>query len=225
MLRTSTCVVITSWSVRVLLLLLVATSYAQVAPDVSSPLFPPDENPRYFPTDIFAEKNSDFSFRAGWYGEQLRALKEPSLSQGIFAGGELVYRFTWLRTFHHPITVRVNIDPDGTGMLTSKMADGTGGYRPGKLIANSRRNISANEVQHILKLIEVMGFWHMPPEPEPEHSGVVNLDGAQWILEASDHGGYHVIDRWSPDKGPLRDLGLYLALTLGRLDVPAAAIY
>jgi hypothetical protein len=223
--QTKTRLVIMWWSAGVLLLQFVAAGFAQVPPESAQADFGPDENPRYFPIGVFAEGKSDGSFSARWYAGQLRALQEPSLSESAFTGVDSVYRFTWLRSFHHPIAVRITVHRDGTGALTAKMADGAGGYRPGKLIANSKREVGVKEVRHLLDLIKAIGFWQMPAEPEPERSDVVNLDGAQWILEASSRGDYHVIDRWSPRKGPLLELGLYLALTLGRLDVPAATIY
>jgi hypothetical protein len=211
------------WNVGVLLLLFVTNGFAQALPAAPAD-FAPDETPRYFPVGVFAVGKSDGGFSARWYAEQLRALQEPSLSAITFTGGESVYRFTWLRTADRPIAVRITVHLNGTGTLTAKMADGYGGYGPGKLIANSNREVGVKEVQRLLNLIKAMGFWQMPSEPAPR-SDVVNLDGAQWILEASSHGDYHVIDRWSPRKGPLRELGLYLTRTLGRLDVPAATIY
>jgi hypothetical protein len=76
----------------------------------------------------------------------------------------------------------------------------------------------------MLELIEAMGFWQMPSEPTPPTDRVF-LDGAQWIFGASNHGVYHVIDRWSPQDGLLRELGLYLVLGLGKLQVPQKTIY
>jgi len=64
----------------------------------------------------------------------------------------------------------------------------------------------------------------MPPEPAPNDK-VVGVDGAQWIFEASNKGNHHVIDRWSPRNGPVRELGLYVVRKLGKLDVPEKAIY
>jgi len=103
------------------------------------------------------------------------------------------------------------------------MTSGEGGWEPGKLIANIVREVNVRDVRHILDLIESMGFWQMPSEPA--RSDTVGLDGAQRILEASSHSVYHVIDRWSPQDGPLRELGLYLALGLGKLNVPEKTIY
>jgi hypothetical protein len=181
---------------------------------------PADERPRYFPKGIFSTSKSDDDFRNRRYAQQLRALKEPSLSDAS-VGSESVYRFTWLRTFHHPIAVRITVHADGTGTLTTKMANGAGGYKPGNLIANANRNLGAGEVRHVLEIVDRMAFWRMPPD-EQEFGGP---DGAQWIFEGSSRGAYRVIDLWSPKEGPLRELGLYLALTLGKLDVSAETIY
>jgi hypothetical protein len=185
--------------------------------------FPPDENPRYFPVGVFANGGLDGSDRARWYARQLRGLQEPSLSENPPPVAETVYRFTWLRTFDHPIAVRITVHANGTGTLTAKMADGAGGYEPGKLIANSNREIGVEEVRHLLTLIDAMGFWQVSPEPPPPMA--FNVDGAQWILEGRTPSIYHVIDRWSPRKGPFRRLGLYLAISLAGLDVPKSRIY
>jgi hypothetical protein len=204
------------------ILLLTAIAWVQVILR-SADSHPPDDNPRYFPAGIFAAGRADDDFRARWYAEQLRALDEPTLSQNASTGAEAIYRFTWLRTFHHPISVRVVVHANGTGTMTVKMANGAGGYNPGKLIANSSRELDTSAVRRIRDLVQTMGFWQMPPEPGPKDPA--GLDGAECILEASSRGTYHVVDRWSPQKGYLRELGLYMALTLGKLDVPARTIY
>ena len=178
--------------------------------------------PSLLPDRYIAEGKRDGSFRANWYSEQLRALREPTLSENAVTAGE-VYRFSWLRSFHGPIAVRVIVLPNGTARLTAKMADGAGGYNPGTLIVDSIRDIGPKEVRHLRELVQAMDFWRLPVHPAP--NGKVGLDGAQWILEASNHGNYHVIDRWSPDDGPLRELGLYLARTLAKLNIPPDTIY
>ena len=125
--------------------------------------------------------------------------------------------------FDRPVTVRLTIHPGGGGTLLAKMASGTGGFKPGHLNVHVRRKIGAAQVDHILSLVRAMDFWHLPSAMPFDEGGI---DGAQWILEASQGGEYHVIDRWSPDEeNPLRDLGLYLSLSLGKLPVVARAIY
>ena len=207
-----------------LLVLLISGASAQIALDSGNGSRSPDENPRYFPVGVFAEGKSDDDFVAPWYACQLRALREPTLWENTSANVELTYRFTWLRTFDHPIAIRIVVHPNGAGTLKAKVADGTGGYKPGSLVVNTTREIGVKEVRHLQDLVRALDFWHMPPEPAPNDK-VVGVDGAQWIFEASNKGNYHVIDRWSPRNGPVRELGLYVVRKLGKLDVPEKAIY
>jgi hypothetical protein len=212
------------WAQIRLVLLMVSNAAAQIGPG-SSGGFSPDENPRYFSVGVFAEgKSDDGDFRARWYASQLRALGEPTLSENTSGNAESTYRFTWLRTFDHPIAIRIIVHSNGAGTLTAKVADGTGGYKLGNLIANSTREIDVKKIRHLRELLRTLDFWNMPPEPAPNEK-VAELDGAQWIFEASNEGNYHVIDRWSPRSGPVRELGLYMVRELGQLDISEQAVY
>src|SRR3974377_1731032 len=103
-------------SVAIVLVFLGGVVYGQ------SPLsFPVDDNPRYFPVGVFSLGKANDDFCERWYANQLRAHKEPSLATNASAPAETIYRFTWLRTFHHPVAVRITVHANGTGALTSKM--------------------------------------------------------------------------------------------------------
>jgi hypothetical protein len=179
-------------------------------------------NQKYFPKGIFAQGKSDGDFVAGWYSSQLRAMKEPSLSASPTSEQATTYRFTWLRTFHHPLVARFVLNGSGSGTLYVKMADGAGGYNPGKVVLDSTFALKQDEVQKILSLLGEMEFWHAPTELLNGPSG---CDGSQWILEGRDKLKYHVIDRWTPQSGPLRELGLYLVLDIAKLDIPKREVY
>ncbi len=135
---------------------------------------------QYFPAGTFADKHSDGSFLAGWYSSQLQAMGEPSLSAGPTDKHEVTYRFTWLRTFHHPLVARMTLTDTGTGTLRFKMADGRGGYDPGKLTMDQSYILTQAEVQHILYLLRRMDFWKSSAIDPNEHRG---CDGSEWILE------------------------------------------
>ncbi len=182
--------------------------------------FPPDRNPQYFPQSIFAEKRDDGDFRARWYSRNLRALREPSLLN--LSANAVVYRFTWLRTFHHPICVRITIRDDNAATVVWKVASGQAGYDPGRLVTNSQRDIGGVQLDRIRNLLRQIDLPHQPTELD---SDLVGLDGAQWILEASEHGNYTVLDRWSPENGPLRELGLFLCLDVAELRISHPEIY
>jgi hypothetical protein len=150
-----------------------------------------------------------------------QGLDEPSLFALAGETTAQAYRLLWLRTFHHPIAVRVDIKPDGTGVLTTKMSSGAGGYSPGKLVQNSSRKLDGVEVKQLLALIERVGFW-AAPNPVTDQTGT---DGSQWVIEGLKSGNYHVIDRWSPHQGPAHEIGMFLAFDLAKMDIPKSEIY
>ncbi len=115
----------------------------------------------------------------------------------------VVYRFTWNRTFHQPMTFSL-IVTENKAELIWKACDGQAGYgNSTKLVMNDRRELTEAEYLHFVQLFNAMDFYHLPLTVETR-----GLDGAWWILEAcSDH--YRVVARWSPD-GPFRDCCLYL---------------
>jgi hypothetical protein len=89
------------WRTAWVALSLLAPASAQAVGDL------PDQNQHYFPICVFAAGKSGYGgLSARWYAEEPRGLKEPNLS-GSAAVSETVYRFTWLRSFHHPIAVRM----------------------------------------------------------------------------------------------------------------------
>jgi len=160
----------------------------------------------FFPTGAFAPNNLKLdSFKSRWYSEQLTALKEPSLFESKQDGTVQSYRFLWLRTFHHPVAIRVLIHADGSGTLVMKMADGAGGYKPGSLIVDKTESLSADRVKKFSEEVQRLGYWTLP-ERDTNGEGV---DGSQWVIEGVHHGTYHLVDRWSPENGPVRELGLY----------------
>jgi len=150
---------------------------------------------------------------------QLRATREPSLLDIKKDKSALVYRFVWLRTFDHPIVVRLAIDQDGISKLTAIEMTGQGGYAPGEVAKKHTLYVSKEDVAHFQSLIKAITYWTMPTEP-----GQGGLDGAQWILEGVQSGGYHVVVRWSPDAGPYHEVCLYM-LKLSKINVDPKQIY
>lgn len=144
-------------------------------------------------------------FRADWYGRQLRAAREYSLSQ-LPRGAALPIssvRFTWLRSFDAPVIVRVDEGSPGALRLTAKMLSGHGGYAPGKIATSLTRRLSAPEAAAYLKA-------------RGRLAGIAPIgcaggaDGAEWIVETRGSGRYSFVRRWTPTSGAVRDLGLLL---------------
>lgn len=155
-------------------------------------------------------------FRSDWYSSHLRAAREPRL------GGEAppnavdglgVLRFTWLRSFHAPVMVRVEATADAGLHLTAKELSGAGGYDPGRIARRLERRLSAEEQARLLAFLNETRVLDLPPSdacPVAENGDlIIHGDGAHWIIEANGPLGYRYVDRWSAEP-PVRDLGLHL---------------
>lgn len=170
----------------------------------------------YFPQGVLEDNAQGDSFRSQWYSKHLNALKEPSLFQLAKNSKTESYRFVWLRTFHHPVIVRVDINPDGSAELITKVSSGAGGYEPGKLIEDTSRPLTQQQADKFLATIQRLQLWKLPTHETPE---TVGCDGAQWIIEAIKDGNYHVVDRWTPAKGAVHDLGLTFLFGLAQMQI------
>ena len=170
----------------------------------------------FFPKGVFAESSwqtADLNrddFVNDWYGKFLKAMKEPSLLDVTEKNTE-VYRFLWLRTFDHPISVRIEHDPSVTKLIFIEMS-GQGGYEPGKLIRRTEKPIDDEKWSSFLKLLDQADFWNLEKD-----KGIGGTDGSEWVVEGFRDGRYHLVDRWSPDEGKYREFCTYL-LKLSGID-------
>jgi hypothetical protein len=168
----------------------------------AEPLDCPSKNSSsyYFPQGTLASQNAQIDeLNRSWYSKHLSAMREPSLSCGSTG---LTYRFTWLRTYHHPVVIRV-VDSGTKGSLLAVELDGAGGYEPGKLKHRKELALSDNQLLELKNLFTSTSFWTLPTPKE--NSG---MDGSEWIIEVADNGRYHVVVRWTPTTGAARDIGM-----------------
>jgi hypothetical protein len=165
----------------------------------------------YFPEKAFDDgwRGADGSFD-DWYGKHLRAMKEPSLVDVKDPDSE-VYRFLWLRTFHHPISVRI-VRTGYSFRLTSVELNGAGGYDPGRNLRTDNVEIFNDEWCQFTALLDKAQFW-AEPTVNRELSG---FDGSQWVFEGVNDGRYHIVDRWTPREGAFREACIYLLKLSGR---------
>lgn len=178
----------------------------------------------YFPTGVLGEDAKEDSFKIEWYSKFLSAMQEPSLWQASKIPGTQGYRFLWLRSFHHPISIRLVVNHDGTSFLVTKSLGGHGGYEPGKLTSNRSQELGIDQTKWTLDRIDELKFWALPTNP-PRDPNTVREDGAQWIFEGEKDGTYHVVDRWSPDKGNVHALGIMMLIDLAKLKLLYQEVY
>jgi len=125
--------------------------------------------------DIFPNWADLDAYRKSWYSKHLAAAGESAIDM---VQGQSTYRFTWLRTFHNPIIVRIQCE--SRCMLHAVRLTGAGGYEPGQIEAQLDREITDRELRKLERLLESTDFWSGQPD-------VTNMgyDGAQWIFEAA----------------------------------------
>lgn len=147
-----------------------------------------------------------------WYPRFWDAAAEPSLyavSQQPMGKRDFVLRFTWLRTFHHPVLVRITRTTGRTHLIAAELS-GQGGYEAGKVQKRIDRELSAAEGAALANILS-----RSPVFDQPSAVCDFGLDGAQWIFERADHTGYRFTNRWSPESGPSRELGTTLLKMTG----------
>ena len=185
-------------------------------PGISIPT-PATASDSYFPSLKLSDNEYSDQFAGNWYSGQLRAMNESPMYSPDHRRLES-YRFLWLRSFHHPVAVR--IWKCGTDRCISvKEADGAGGYEPGRLIVNHTRILATAEWDEFMRRLEEACYWNLPTREDDR-----GFDGANWILEGVKGGRYHIVDRWSPQSGSYRELCLY-ALALSGLEVASRDQY
>lgn len=177
-------------------------------------VFAQSANQQYFPAATFSNNDKPDDSVTSRYVMELKALHEPSLLALTDYPVSHSFRFLWLRSFDHPIALRLTIlDESGVAQLTVKVADGKGGYEPGDLITNKSLPVSAPEVQGFLKLVDQAKFWKLATREDvvrPDGTVTVTADGANWVVEGVQGKRYHVVDRLSPMDGAYRDMALEL---------------
>lgn len=161
---------------------------------------------RYFPEGVLdpASASSD-SLENSRYSRQLEAMSEPVLAP---ESGSRTYRLTWLRTFHHPVAVRVVMSRSRCALHATEL-DGAGGYAPGRVYRRKVEDIAPEVCSRLEAFIFASGFWDLPQSAQ-----VVGADGSRWIVEGVTT-RYRVVERWTPESGPVRAIGQQLLALTG----------
>jgi hypothetical protein len=143
-------------------------------------------------TDYFPDGTIN-AFCEEWYGKHLSTMKEPSLFPIASDQSKEIYRFTLLRTWGRPISVRVDVNENVITIHTVKLT-GSGGYEPGGIKFKESITLSPEASSKLIKKINSLKFFSMPLEDDTR-----GCDGSEWIFEGIKNGQYHVISRWCPD--------------------------
>lgn len=150
-------------------------------------------------------------FRSDWYSSNLKAAAEKPLTTLAAGAPEKInVRFIWLRSFDKPIIVRIQEQTDGRATIEAKRLSVDADYEPGEVEERVVRDLSQAEFGAFRSLLEASGL-----SKEEAANCDLGLDGARWIVEVIDDGNYAFFDRWSPDNGAVRDVGLAMLQLTG----------
>lgn len=150
------------------------------------------------------------AFENAWYSTFLAAAAEPSLhaqTTGKDTGAIRQVRFTWLRSFDPPVTIRIVMERTGYRLIARELS-GAGGYDPGTVARTVDRVLTRDERKTIDGVLAPALF-----QPHKADCSIA-LDGAQWIFEMAQGHAYAMGQRHSPGDGGFREAGLaMIALT------------
>lgn len=154
----------------------------------------------YFPEDLYGDGTNRHMSNA------LNVFHEPSLYKSV-SYSRIAYRFLYLRSFHGPVSVRIEID--GTcryGVVIMKHLSSEID-RIGFPESLYVQPLSPEQITQTLKIMNHYDFWQTASHGNEETETA--QDGARWLIEGVQNGKYHLVDRHSPKEGPARELGLY----------------
>src|SRR4051794_13199696 len=178
-----------------------------------------DADTAFFPPRAFVLENApghqnDISgLLADRYSDALRRMNEPSLWESSQDDRKLTaYRFLWLPTEGRPVAVRIE-EAGGRATLHMVQLDGDGGYDLGKIERTRQISLNPNDCERLVRQVRRAGFWDMPTRIDD-----LGHDGEHLIVEGVRDGGYHVVDRWTPEAGAYREL-CHTMLDLSQMDL------
>ncbi|MDG4946001.1 hypothetical protein NMK71_06210 [Weeksellaceae bacterium KMM 9713] len=163
----------------------------------------------YFPSSYFTnltdnwecDFSTDYLFEiksgkrtAEWLQAQLSDLKEDCLYNNETRQNSIIYRFTWLRSFHHPIAIRIE-KVENEIMLYWKVGKGRGGYEPEGLKKSGNKKLSLKQWIEFEGIVKASNFDSLPNEKY-----IPMTDGATWTLERKKHDSFKAHHTNSPSK-------------------------
>jgi hypothetical protein len=99
-----------------------------------------------------------------WFSDQLRAANEPALAPDVRQTTPYrdVIRFTWLRSFHAPVFVRIEGLRSDSVRIIAKELSGTGGYKPGSISKRVDKPLSAGQAEAFRRIIAQTNVLNLP---------------------------------------------------------------
>jgi hypothetical protein len=142
------------------------------------------------------------------HGYSFNKMNEPELYNDTSSNEN--YRFIWIRSFHHPLIIRIEKRKERFTLYWKEWS-GEGGYSWGDIVVDDKKLIDEITWETFLKKLALAKFNRMSTVSKD----IIGFDGAQWVLEGKTPTTYHVVDRWSPSGTPFFDCCNYLITLTG----------
>jgi hypothetical protein len=133
-------------------------------------------------------------FWRDYLGRQLEGLGEPSLYEGRQDPARVAVRFLWLRTYHAPICVRLELTSEPE--LIAKTAKTKSGFERPRDVSMRSLRLASEQAEAVAIRIHAALLVAYPRQ--------LACDGAAWLLEHVRSGSYRVAELNSPGKDEVR---------------------
>ncbi len=167
----------------------------------------------YVPDTGWRDNEWGQTFYERWFGNQLRAMREPALASVTDLGGfRDRFRLLVLPTFEPAYAYRVDVREDGAASLRWVRLNGRGGYAPGALARQGTRQLRRDEVSQFglaLRSAEMGSLQRQEHEgisdnPDGSQSLTMCLDGTTYVFEhLSSQGRLFIVRSCGIDEEPL----------------------
>lgn len=140
----------------------------------------------YFPPQTFTSRAA--KFQIFWYSRDLYSMGEKPLwppSSSL----QTTFRLTLLGAFTGPKVVTLTVLPDAKASARIKAMN----VSHDALETDNMVPVTPERVTKFSTALAKADFWNMQPDVASR-----GLDGAEWILEGVQNGGYHIVVRWCP---------------------------
>ncbi|MCX6244881.1 MAG: hypothetical protein NTU98_09270 [Bacteroidetes bacterium] len=143
-------------------------------------------------------------------------MKEPLLYNVKFKKD--VYRFTWLRSIHESIVIRIEKDSNSINLFWSK-SSGNGIYNPVRVYDQGTVHVPLKNWEKFIQILNACKFWNL-------QKGVNDLeDSSSWILEGVTQNQYHITIRYTPGSEENFYKTCMFLLNLANIHIPKYEIY
>jgi len=152
---------------------------------------------RYVPETGWERNDWAAQFYENWYGGQLRAMREPSISSvGKLQGFQTRFRLLVVPNYDPARAYRIDLTRGGSARLRWVQLDGAGGYLPGRIAKHGSRVLTRPELEAFRTALKSAALHLLRREPESEaEPTTICLHATHYVFEQLDEQGHHFVTR------------------------------